>query len=103
MTNCNCSGPIAFHGITDTQELVRVANLLKKYNKHYRKQDIDSIISYLNGLAWTYGKSKHTCVGVSGVVFTFFDGIAGREVKLSIDPRILPLPKARSSKKKVAV
>lgn len=102
MTNCNCSGPVAFHG-PDTKNLVEIARLVKHYNKHYRKQSIDSIVSYLNGIAWTYGQQRDhnpTFVGVSGVIFTYFNGHAGREVKLSIDPVILPIPKAR--KKKVA-
>lgn len=99
MTNCNCSGPVAFHG-PDTKNLVEVARLVKHYNKHYRKQSIDSIVSYLNSIAWAYGRQKHTFVGVSGVVLSYFNGPAGREVKLSIDPIILPLPKPR--KKKVA-
>lgn len=90
MTNCNCStGPVAFHG-PDTKNLVEVSHLVKKYNKNYRKHDIDSIVSYLNDIAWTYGKQKtHTLVRVGGVIFTYFNGPAGREVKLSIDPIIL--------------
>ena len=84
-----CSGgPVAFHG-PDPKNLLEVARLVKKFNKHYRKQDVDSIVSYLNTLAWTYGRQNHTCVGVSGVVLSYFNGPAGREVKLSIDPIIL--------------
>lgn len=90
MTNCNCSaGPIAFHG-PETKNLLEVARLVKKFNKSYRKHDIDSIVSYLNDIACTYGKQRtHTLVRVGGVIFTYFNGHAGLEVKLSIDPSIL--------------
>jgi hypothetical protein len=93
--------PLVFDGL-DIKSLYEVAALVKKYNKHYRKQDIDSIASYLNGIAWTYGRKNISYVAVSGVVFTFFDGVAGRVVKLSIDTIILPKPKARVSNKKAA-
>lgn len=99
MTNCNCSGPIAYHG-PDTKNLVEVARLVKHYNKNYRKHSIDSIVSYLNDIAWTYGKQKtHTLVAVGGVIFTYFNSPAGLEVKLSIDPCILT---AKPRNKKVA-
>lgn len=86
-----CSGgPVAFHG-PDPKNLLEVARLVKRFNKHYRKQDIDSIVSYLNSLAWSYGsKGTTTYVGASGVIFTFFNGPGGyRECKMSIDPIIL--------------
>lgn len=92
MNDCRyCSGgPVAFHG-PDPKNLLEVARLVKKFNKHYRKQDVDSIVSYLNGLAWAYGnKGTTTYVGASGVIFTFFNGQGGyRECKMSIDPSIL--------------
>jgi hypothetical protein len=92
MYDCRyCSGgPVAFHG-PDPKNLLEVARLVKKFNKQYRKQDVDSIVSYLNGLAWAYGnKGTTTYVGASGVIFTFFNGPGGyRECKMSIDPIIL--------------